>query len=74
LKKYADQHRPQELKHIILFSDVVKKYRSDALPKLAESTIRIQQSDIKHVENISATRRWTRSSRRILLDSSINTR
>jgi len=50
LRKYADLHQTDAPSREILFVDVVKKYRSDALPKLAASTIRIQQSDIKHVE------------------------
>lgn len=50
LRKYADECESDTPKHEILFGDVVKKYRSDALPKLADSTIRIQMSDIKHVE------------------------
>jgi len=50
LRKYADLHQQEVPKREILFSDVIKKYRTDALPKLAASTIRIQQSDIKHVE------------------------
>jgi integrase len=50
LRKYADLHQMDAPKGEVLFCDVIKKYRSDALPKLAASTIRIQQSDIKHVE------------------------
>lgn len=50
LRKYADLAQIDAPKHEIVFADVIKKYRADALPKLAASTIRIQQSDIKHVE------------------------
>lgn len=50
LRKYVEEHKTDTPRHDIVFGDVVKKYRSDALPKLAASTIRIQLSDIKHVE------------------------
>lgn len=33
-----------------MFGDVIARYRSAALPKLAASTIRVQTSDIKHLE------------------------
>lgn len=56
LRKYADHHQVADTPtRQILFGDVIKKYRSDALPKLSANTIRIQQSDIKHVEKYFAT-------------------
>ena len=50
LRKYADLHQTDKPAASVVFGDVIKKYRADALPKLADSTIRIQMSDIKHVE------------------------
>lgn len=50
LRKYADLHQVEAPARLILFGDVVTKYRAESLPKLAVNTIRVQQSDIKHVE------------------------
>lgn len=49
LKKYAEFNlieAPSEP----TFNDVITKYVAEALPKLAPNTIRIQNSDIKHVQ------------------------
>lgn len=49
LKKYAELNlieTPSEP----TFGDIITKYVAEALPKLATNTIRIQRSDIKHVQ------------------------
>lgn len=50
LQKYVNHHREAPLAHAPLFSDVIKKYRSTSLPALRPNTIRVQSSDIKHIE------------------------
>jgi integrase len=50
LRKYADLHQVDAPRREIIFADVVAKYRAEAMPKLSANTIRIQQSDIKHVD------------------------
>lgn len=48
LKKYAELHEIGKVEQPT-FADLVRKYEVEVLPKLAENTIRIQRSDIKHV-------------------------
>ncbi len=50
LRKYATQNTVYAPKREAMFGDVVARYRAEALPKLAANTIRIQQSDLKHVD------------------------
>lgn len=51
LRKYTEINTVDAPKREILFSDVIAKYRAESLGKLSVNTIRIQQSDIKHVES-----------------------
>jgi len=50
LQKYAALNVVAAPTVNVLFGDVILKYQSDELPKLAKNTIRIQKSDIKHVQ------------------------
>lgn len=49
LRKYADLNVVDVPHSGATFSDLQKKYLTDALPKLAESTARMYKSDIKHL-------------------------
>lgn len=49
LRKYADLNASDAPKEAARFSDVIKKYQLEALPKLAPNTIKMYRSDIKHV-------------------------
>lgn len=55
LRKYADLHHTDEPPKQTLFGDVIAKYRTDVLPTLSANTIRVQMSDLKHVEAFFAT-------------------
>jgi len=50
LRKYADKHQNEPLPKKILLRDAITKYRTDVLPTLSANTIRVQLSDLKHVE------------------------
>lgn len=50
LRKYADLVQIETPSRSVLFGDVIQKYRAEAMPLLSKNTIRVQQSDIKHVE------------------------
>jgi integrase len=49
LKKYAELNKDPSVKDGATFGDVHKKYIVEALPKLAASSARMFQSDIKHL-------------------------
>lgn len=49
LRKYAELHQIAP-KQEATFGDVIKKYRVDVMPNKAANTIRVQMSDIKHLE------------------------
>lgn len=50
LRKYAELNIADTSKGEAVFGDIIKRYVVEALPKLADNTIRIQRSDIKHVQ------------------------
>lgn len=50
LQQYAKLVQIDTPSRVITFDDVAKKYRAEAMPLLSANTIRVQQSDIKHVE------------------------
>lgn len=55
LKKYAELNKDPSVKDATTFNDVYKKYLVEALPKLAPSSARMFQSDIKHLLEAFAT-------------------
>lgn len=49
LRKYADLRQGAAPVSAATFGDVIKRYETTELPKLAANTIRVQRSDIRHV-------------------------
>jgi integrase len=51
LRKYTDLHKMASPTHQVTMDDVIKRYRAEELPKHAANTIRVQTSDLKHLES-----------------------
>lgn len=50
LRKYAELHKMDAPRQEATFGDVIKRYKIEEIPKKATNTIRVQTSDIKHLE------------------------
>lgn len=50
LRKYTELHKMDAPREEITFGDVIKKYKVEIIPAKAKNTIRVQMSDVKHLE------------------------